>query len=121
MCCGVPLSPLPPNTLTQDVRLNSKLTCTHSHTLTTHNKHIIPTPPDASHYTSLHGITRQYTALRANTRANTRAKAYDYGPEWDARLRSECEMQKKKGGGAVASGDIVLRRGIHVDAQYDQR
>ena len=61
----------------------------------------------------MHTNARQYTPIHG--------KAYDYGPEWDARLRSECEMQKKKGGGAVASGDIVLRRGIHVDAQYDQK
>ena len=93
-------------------RRTTKLTCTHSHTLTTHNKHIIPIHPDAPH-TSLHANARQYTPMHG--------KAYGYGPEWDARLRSECEMQKKKGGGAVASGDIVLRRGIHVDAQYDQK
>ena len=31
-------------------------------------------------------------------------KAYDYGPEWDARLRSECGMQSKKGGAAATGG-----------------
>ena len=68
-----------------------------------------PTPPQGVQLTHTHTHTHYITIfppITSTASPNVPQQAYDYGPEWDARLRSECGMQSKTGGAAATESKM---------------